>query len=56
MKIWNGIEAYAEQSGGVVASIGNYDGVHVGHQAILKRVTDDASKRGPTGARSSPTG
>ncbi|AOE50101.1 bifunctional riboflavin kinase/FAD synthetase [Kangiella sediminilitoris] len=29
---------------GCVATIGNFDGVHLGHQAIIKRLTDKAAK------------
>ncbi len=46
MRIWNGIGAYADKSRGVVASIGNYDGVHVGHQTILQRVVEAARSCG----------
>ena len=46
MNIWNGIGAYPEEARRVVASIGNYDGVHLGHQAILRLVVDDARRRG----------
>jgi len=46
VNIWNGIGAYPENTPPVVASIGNYDGVHRGHQTILKHVVDDARSRG----------
>lgn len=42
MHVWNGIGRYPSDHGKVVASIGNYDGVHLGHQEILKRVVRDA--------------
>ena len=45
MKVWNGIQRYVEAPAEVVASIGNYDGVHLGHQEILRRVVDDARQR-----------
>ena len=32
--------------GPTVATIGTFDGVHLGHQALLQRVQDEASKRG----------
>ncbi|MBD3866887.1 MAG: bifunctional riboflavin kinase/FAD synthetase [Acidobacteria bacterium] len=38
MKIWNRIERYPEDAGRVVATIGNYDGVHRGHRVILSDV------------------
>jgi riboflavin kinase/FMN adenylyltransferase len=46
VKIWNGIGAYPENTPPVVASIGNYDGVHLGHQTILRHVLEDARSRG----------
>ena len=46
MNIWNGIGAYPEEARPVVASIGNYDGVHLGHQAILRLVVQHARRRG----------
>jgi riboflavin kinase/FMN adenylyltransferase len=45
MKIWNGIDRYPADSGPVVATIGNYDGVHRGHQVILGDVTASARNR-----------
>lgn len=42
----NGIERYPASSPNAVATIGNYDGVHVGHQEILRRVVQDAGARG----------
>ena len=38
MRIWNGIDSYPLDAPRAVASIGNYDGVHRGHQAILEGV------------------
>jgi riboflavin kinase/FMN adenylyltransferase len=46
MNIWNGIESYPDGGSEVVATIGNYDGVHLGHRAILKRVVEDARRLG----------
>lgn len=42
---WNGIDRYPDSGRKVCASIGNYDGVHLGHQAILEAVVDDAGRR-----------
>jgi riboflavin kinase/FMN adenylyltransferase len=46
MKVWNGIESYPDHVGPVVATIGNYDGVHLGHQAILHSVVETARRLG----------
>ena len=46
MKVWNGVEHYPADRGPVVASIGNYDGVHLGHQAILETVVAEAKGKG----------
>lgn len=42
MKVHLGFHSWPFSKGKVVASLGNYDGVHVGHQAILKRVVTAA--------------
>jgi riboflavin kinase/FMN adenylyltransferase len=46
MRIFNGIDRLAELPGPLAASIGNYDGVHLGHQEILKRVVSEANRLG----------
>jgi riboflavin kinase/FMN adenylyltransferase len=46
MKVWNGIESFPEGGPRCVATIGNYDGVHRGHQAILRSVVDAARRGG----------
>ncbi len=46
MKIWNGSEYFPKGRPKVVASIGNYDGVHLGHQEILRHVVSAARLRG----------
>jgi len=45
MKIWNGLDAVPPGRRPFVATIGNYDGVHVGHQAILRAVVESAARR-----------
>jgi len=45
MKIWNGIDSFPDYSA-VVASVGNYDGVHLGHRAILHQVVEHARGEG----------
>jgi len=46
VNIWNGIDSYPDDAPAVVGTIGNYDGVHLGHRAILREVVDDAERRG----------
>ncbi len=46
VNVWNGIESYPDNAPPVVGTIGNYDGVHLGHQAILHGVIEDARARG----------
>lgn len=46
MKVWNGIEAVPADLPPVVASIGKCDGVHRGHQEILRRAVAEARERG----------
>ncbi|MDH3627620.1 MAG: bifunctional riboflavin kinase/FAD synthetase [Acidobacteriota bacterium] len=45
MNIWNGLQELPEDDGRFVATIGNYDGVHLGHQAILKRIVERARQK-----------
>lgn len=46
MIVWNGMERYPHGAAPVVATIGNYDGVHLGHRAILRSVALAARTRG----------
>ncbi len=42
MIVWNGMERYPADAAPSVASVGNYDGVHLGHRAILASLTGAA--------------
>lgn len=42
MEFIRGIHNLASQHRGSVATIGNFDGVHLGHQAVLQQLTDRA--------------
>jgi riboflavin kinase/FMN adenylyltransferase len=44
MQIIKGIENFRETFRNPVVTLGNFDGVHLGHQAIFQRVRDEASK------------
>lgn len=44
MKIIKGIENFKETFRNPVVTLGNFDGVHLGHQEIFKRVREEASK------------
>lgn len=46
MNIWNGVESVPDDMPPVVASIGKCDGVHLGHQEIMRRVATEARQRG----------
>jgi riboflavin kinase/FMN adenylyltransferase len=49
VRIIYGYESIDEDLGPIVMTIGTYDGLHVGHQAIIRQVVERAKK---TGARS----
>ena len=44
MKLLRGVQALAEFDKGVVATIGNFDGVHLGHQNLVKSLKDKANR------------
>ncbi len=44
MKLLRGVQHLAEFDKGVVATIGNFDGVHLGHQQLIKSLKDKASQ------------
>lgn len=50
MNVWNGIPGWPSDLGEIVATIGNYDGVHLGHRAILRSVADEARRAGARAA------
>lgn len=45
MRVWNGLPSYPSDAAPVVATIGNFDGVHLGHRAILDAVVTTARAR-----------
>ncbi|WP_139721803.1 bifunctional riboflavin kinase/FAD synthetase [Serinicoccus chungangensis] len=46
MHRWTSLEDLPDDLGPTVATLGNFDGVHLGHQAVLRTVTDLARERG----------
>ena len=47
MKLVRGLHGLAQQTPkGCVATIGNFDGVHIGHQVIIEQVQENAEKLG----------
>ena len=44
MHVWRSIPTHAEKP--IALTIGNFDGVHLGHQAMLTRLKEAASQRG----------
>lgn len=46
MKILYGHQAVDSELGPIVMTIGTYDGLHLGHQAIVERIVDRARKTG----------
>ncbi|WP_413450614.1 bifunctional riboflavin kinase/FAD synthetase [Georgenia phoenicis] len=46
MQVWHGIEQIPDDLAGSVVTIGNFDGVHRGHRAVLARTTDRARALG----------
>jgi riboflavin kinase / FMN adenylyltransferase len=45
MNVWNALEAFPTGREPICATIGNFDGVHLGHQAILASVVGSAKSR-----------
>jgi len=49
MNVWNSLDAFPTGREPICATIGNFDGVHLGHQAILASVIGAAKRRsGPS--------
>ncbi|MGE5751853.1 MAG: riboflavin biosynthesis protein RibF, partial [Nitrospirota bacterium] len=44
MRIVRGVKNYSEKLPNPVLTLGNFDGVHLGHQAIFKKVVDRAKE------------
>ncbi len=50
MRVFNGLGSLRRPEGGVAVTIGTFDGVHVGHRALIARARSVASARGAVSA------
>ena len=50
MEILTGYGTVTVPDGAVVATIGNFDGVHIGHQALIAETRAEADRRGLSAA------
>ncbi|MDQ6715128.1 MAG: bifunctional riboflavin kinase/FAD synthetase [Actinomycetota bacterium] len=48
MHVWTGLPEIPADLGRSVVTLGNFDGVHLGHRAVLAQVVERASARGAT--------
>ena len=46
MELIRGLSNLREQHRGCVVTIGTYDGIHLGHQALLRRLAGHAARLG----------
>src|SRR5687768_16344749 len=46
MRTWRGLERVAEPFEASTLAIGVFDGIHVGHQALIRAAVEDASRNG----------
>ena len=46
MQVWHSLADVPRGLGPAVVTLGNFDGVHRGHQAVLERMVADARRRG----------
>ena len=49
MRVWRGITEVPRDLGRTVVTIGNFDGVHLGHQHVVRRAGEVARERGADG-------
>jgi len=45
MKVWTSLDDFGRPDGGCILTIGNFDGVHLGHQAIIKQAKKIAQEQ-----------
>ncbi|MGE5422178.1 MAG: bifunctional riboflavin kinase/FAD synthetase [Ignavibacteriales bacterium] len=44
MKVINGVENYTDRSKPLVLALGNFDGVHIGHQFLVREANEEAKR------------
>ena len=47
MRIWRSLDDVPADLAATVVSIGNFDGVHLGHRAVLRRARELKDQDGP---------
>ena len=46
MRIWRGLESFTEPFDSCTLAIGVFDGIHLGHQELIRKAIEDARSHG----------